>query len=95
MAKPKQARSRDADPHRRREAKKYSNPIPSREFILETLAETGVPLTFDEIAATFDIRDEGERVALQRRLGAMVRDGQLVPNRRDAYCLVNLSLIHI
>ncbi len=89
MARPKQARSRDADPHRRREAKKYSNPIPSREFILETLAETGVPLIFDEIAVTFDIRDEGELVALQRRLGAMVRDGQLVPNRLDAYCLVN------
>ncbi|WP_089724983.1 ribonuclease R [Candidatus Thiosymbion oneisti] len=89
MARPKQARSRAADPHRRREAKKYSNPIPSREFILETLTEAGVPLTFSEIAATFDIRDEGELVALQRRLGAMVRDGQLVPNRRDAYCLVN------
>lgn len=89
MAKSKQAKLRDADPHRRREAKKYSNPIPSREFILETLAEAGVPLTFDEIIATFDIRDEGERVALQRRLAAMVRDGQLVPNRRDAYCLVN------
>lgn len=89
MAKLKQARSWDADPHRRREAKKYFNPIPSREFILETLAEAGVPLTFSEIATTFDIRDEGEGVALQRRLGAMVRDGQLVPNRRDAYCLVN------
>jgi len=89
VVKPKQAKSRNADPHRRREAKKYSNPIPSREFILDTLAETGVPLTFDEIAATFDIRDAEEVIALQRRLGAMVRDGQLVLNRRDAYCLVN------
>lgn len=89
MAKRKQARSRNLDPHIRREAKKYSNPIPSREFILETLAETGVPLTFDEIAATLDIRDREETIALQRRLGAMVRDGQLVRNRRDAYCLVN------
>lgn len=89
MVKPKQAKSRDADPHRRREAKKYSNPIPSREFILDTLVETGVPLTFDEITAAFDIRDAEEFVALQRRLGAMVRDGQLVLNRREAYCLVN------
>lgn len=89
MAGRKQVKLRDSDPHRRREAKKYSNPIPSREFILETLAEAGVPLTFDEIVTTFDIRDEGETVALQRRLGAMVRDGQLVPSRRDAYCLVN------
>ncbi len=89
MAKRKQVKSRDSDPHRQREAKKYSNPIPSREFILETLTEAGVPLTFGEIAATFDIRDDEETVALQRRLGAMVRDGQLVCNRRDAYCLVN------
>jgi len=89
VARRKQARSRDSDPHIRREAKKYSNPIPSREFILETLAEAGVPLTFDEIATTLDIRDEEEITALQRRLGAMVRDGQLVRNRRDAYCLVN------
>ena len=89
MVKSKQAKSRDADPHRWREAKKYANPIPSREFILDTLTETGVPLTFDEIVATFDIRDAEEIVALQRRLGAMVRDGQLVLNRRQAYCLVN------
>jgi len=89
VVKSKQAKSRDADPHRWREAKKYANPIPSREFILDTLTETGVPLTFDEIVATFDIRDAEEIVALQRRLGAMVRDGQLVLNRRQAYCLVN------
>ena len=85
----KTASPRDSDPHRQREAKKYSHPIPSREFILESLAETGVPLVFDEVAANLDIRDEQEIVALQRRLGAMVRDGQLVRNRRDAYCLVN------
>lgn len=90
MARRKKAKSaRELDPHRQREAKKYSNPIPSREFILETLSETRVPLTFDEIAAALDIRDDQEVVALQRRLGAMVRDGQLVRNRRDAYCLVN------
>ena len=89
MAKRTQVKSRSSDPHYRREAKKYSNPIPSREFILETLAETGIPLIFSEIAAIFDIRDDEETIALQRRLGAMVRDGQLVCNRRDAYCLVN------
>ena len=90
MARPKQAKkSRDSDPHLRREAKKYPNPIPSREFILDTLTEAGVPLRFDEIVTTLDIRDPEELTALQRRLGAMVRDGQLVRNRRDAYCLVN------
>jgi len=90
VTKHKKAKSlRDSDPHSQREAKKYSHPIPSRELILRVLAETGVPLRFDEVAETLDIRDDGEVVALQRRLGAMVRDGQLVRNRRDAYCLVN------
>ena len=90
MARRKKAKSpRELDPHRQRESKKYSNPIPSREFILETLSEAGVPLNFEEVAAALDISDEQDVVALQRRLGAMVRDGQLVRNRRDAYCLVN------
>ena len=81
--------SKDQDPHRQREAKKYANPIPSREFILETLTERGVPLVFDELAEALDLSEEQDRIALQRRLGAMERDGQLVRNRRDAYCLVN------
>jgi ribonuclease R len=81
--------SRGSDPHRRREAKKYANPIPSREFILETLTEAGVPLVFDELSQALDLSAEQDLVALGRRLGAMVRDGQLVRNRRDAFCLVN------
>jgi len=77
------------DPHHQREAKKYANPIPSREFILETLTEHGVPMGFQEVADALSLQEEDDRVALERRLGAMVRDGQLVRNRRDAYCLVN------
>lgn len=80
---------RDLDPHRKREAKKYANPIPSREFILDVVTETGVPLEFDELAKTLALADEQDLIALKRRLGAMIRDGQLVRNRRDAYCLVN------
>ena len=90
MVRRNKAKSRrESDPHREREAKKYSHPIPSRELILDTLSEAGAPLTFDEVAASLDIHEDQEVVALQRRLGAMVRDGQLVRNRRDAYCLVN------
>jgi ribonuclease R len=77
------------DPHRQREKKKYANPIPSREFILQVLSETGVPLSFDELAEALELSAEQDLVALQRRLGAMERDGQLVRNRKDAYCLVN------
>ncbi|MFZ1575505.1 MAG: ribonuclease R [Chromatiaceae bacterium] len=85
----KEASPRLADPHRTREARKYANPIPSREFILETLTQAGVPLVFDELRQLLELDGEEDRIALERRLGAMVRDGQLVRNRKDAFCLVN------
>jgi len=81
--------ARDADPHRQREAKKYANPIPSREFILETITGNGALLSFDELATILELQDEQDLVALDRRLGAMVRDGQLVRNRNQAFCPVN------
>ena len=90
MARRKKAQSaRDLDPHQQREAKKYDNPIPSREFILETLTEHGAPALFDEVASLLGLSSDDDRVALERRLGAMVRDGQLLRNRREAFCLVN------
>jgi len=81
--------ARDLDPHQRREAKKYANPIPSREFILQTLTDHGAPLAFDEVAEALSLTSEEDRTALDRRLTAMVRDGQLVRNRVNAFCLVN------
>ncbi|MCF7993367.1 MAG: ribonuclease R [Chromatiaceae bacterium] len=90
MARRKNAQSaRDQDPHRQREAKKYDNPIPSREFILEKLTEHGAPINFDEAASLLGLTAEEDLVALGRRLGAMVRDGQLLRNRREAFCLIN------
>ena len=80
---------RDLDPNRQREAKKYENPIPSREFILDILTAHGAPLAFPEVAAALDLTTELDLLALERRLGAMVRDGQLLRNRRDAFCIVN------
>ncbi len=90
MARRKSAKSaKILDPHRQREAKKYENPIPSREFILETLTQHAAPMAFQEVAEALGLLDNHDLLALDRRLGAMVRDGQLVRNRRDAYCLVN------
>ncbi|MFZ0790191.1 MAG: ribonuclease R [Chromatiaceae bacterium] len=83
------APARDKDPHRQREAKKYDNPIPSREFILDTLTTHGVPLPFGELALALELTGDEDLVALERRLGAMVRDGQLLRNRNQAYCVVN------
>jgi len=77
------------DPFAEREAEKYDNPIPSRELILELLVETGRPLGRTEIATAFTIEDEERLEALRRRLRAMERDGQLLFNRSNRYCLVN------
>ena len=77
------------DPHSRREAKKYANPIPSREFILEQLAASGVPMSREEVAHRLELGNEDDLEALRRRLNAMERDGQLVRNRKGALCIVN------
>ena len=81
--------ARELDPNRAREGKKYENPIPSREFIMEQLARFGAPLRRDELAERLDLSSEDDLEALRRRLNAMERDGQLVRNRRGALCLVN------
>lgn len=73
------------DPHAEREAQKYENPIPSREFILEHLAERGKPATYYELRDEFELHTENTEEALRRRLIAMVRDGQLLKNRKGAY----------
>jgi ribonuclease R len=82
-------RKKIKDPHAKREAKKYDNPIASREFILDLLAEKGSPLHYDQLAAALHLETDEQFEALRRRLIAMLRDGQLMKNRRGAYALVN------
>ncbi len=84
----KPRRSRAKDPHYAREAQKYDNPIPSREFIMETIDEQGCPLSFDELAEALGV-EEHQIEPLSHRVRAMVRDGQLIRNRRGGYCRVN------
>jgi ribonuclease R len=78
-----------SDPYRAREARKYDNPIPSREFILEALEEHGAPLRLNELAELLGLSAEQDLVALSRRTGAMERDGQVVRNRKGGFCVVN------
>ncbi|MCU7935752.1 MAG: ribonuclease R [Candidatus Thiodiazotropha sp. (ex Dulcina madagascariensis)] len=89
MAKRKTKRSTDRDPYQAREARKYQNPIPSREYIMETLEREGVPMDMQALAERLDLSSDEQLEALRRRLRAMERDGQLVCNRKDNYCLVN------
>jgi len=69
-----------------RECEKYEHPLPSREYILQTLAEQGVPVGFDRLCQLLDIADF-ERPPFLRRLGAMARDAQLLQNRRDDWLI--------
>jgi len=77
------------DPYAGREAAKYANPIVSREFILNTLESCGAPQSFEALQRTLNIHKEDDVEALRRRLGAMVRDGQLIRNRRGSYGLAS------
>src|SRR5690348_385926 len=69
------------DPHAAREAQRYENPIASREAILDLLAQYGEPVKAEAIAHALHIRDERSLDALDKRLRAMLRDGQLLQNR--------------
>lgn len=75
------------DPFQEREAEKYENPIPSREFILDHLSKREKPASRDELAEELKISGEEQIEALRRRLRAMERDGQLVFTRRQCYAL--------
>jgi ribonuclease R len=82
------------DPRFREESARYSRPVPSRQHLLAKLGEAGRPLAFESLASALGLEDEPDRQALAKRLGAMVRDGQLLLNRANEYCLVDrLSLV--
>lgn len=82
------------DPFHQREAQKYANPIPSREFIMQYLKQKGRPVGRDNLIRALALTTEDQKEALRRRLIAMVRDGQIISNRRGSYALVEeLELI--
>lgn len=82
----KLSKLRRSDPFFERESQKYDFPLPSREFIIQVLAEQGVPLPFADLAQAMDIQPV-EIEFFERRMFAMERDGQVMRNRRGAYLL--------
>ncbi len=79
---------RAADPFFERERVRYAEPLPSREYILQTLTEQGVPVSEERLERLLEISAD-ERVMFARRLSAMERDGEIMRNRRDAICVVD------
>jgi ribonuclease R len=77
---------RRADPFFEREKQNYGSPLPSREYIMQILEQEGAPMGLDALERALDIRIE-ERGLFERRLHAMLREGQVILNRRDAWLL--------
>ncbi|MEN8712902.1 MAG: ribonuclease R [Arenicellales bacterium] len=75
------------DPFAAREAEKYDNPVPSREAIMAVLEEAGQPKSLGKILTALGVDDEDGKIAIRRRLKAMVRDGQLLRNRKNLFGL--------
>ncbi len=93
MTKHKNKSKRSNDPHAAREASRYETPLPSRELILTTMADQGVPLSVEQLYLLLDISDH-EREVFNRRLNAMEREGQIIRNRKGALCITDkLDLI--
>jgi ribonuclease R len=77
-------RPRRGEPDRAR----HSVPIPSREQVLAALEAAGRPLEPKALFNALRVDAVEVRNALGNRLRAMVRDGQVIVNRRGHYCLV-------
>ena len=73
------------DPEFAEQAKKYDNPIPSRTALINFLETQDKLLTSEQIAELIGIQNDAQYQGLQIRLKSMVRDGQLIVNRRKRY----------
>lgn len=76
------------DPFLDREREQYEHPLPSREFILQVLADQGGPVEQDELLHLLHIELHEEEL-FSRRLRAMERDGQIMRNRKRAICVAD------
>ena len=82
---PRKSAPRSADPHAQREAERYEHPIPSREALLKFLSDGAQLMTAESIAQELKLTEPRDFEALTKRLAAMLRDGQLIQNRRAGY----------
>ena len=70
--------------------RKYAFEIASREQLIEALVNAGKPLNHEQVADQLKMFERDDKYeALGRRLGAMVRDGQIVRNRRGGFLPVD------
>ncbi len=76
------------DPFYKRESEKYADPIPSREYIMDVLNEYGKPMSRNKLLDQLHINKESHKESLGFRLKAMLRDGQVMQDRKGRFCLL-------
>lgn len=85
--RPDKRTKRIKDPEAKSEARRYQNPVASRTLILKTISENGM-MTQSSVFKELHVKSDQEE-GVSRRLAAMVRDGQLIQNRRGGYLPVD------
>lgn len=85
---------RSLDPFLAREKQRYgSTALPSREFIQKVLEDQGAPIDGSALCKLLNIKSK-ETEFFNRRLAAMIREGQIIRNRKGDICVTNkLDLI--
>ena len=78
-------RSRFLDPEAKTEAQRYSNPIASRTAILSLLRKAGEPMKIKRIVKKIGLTEKYQIEALEKRLRAMCRDGQIMVDRQGSF----------
>lgn len=93
MSNKKKQKLRNLDPHYQREKERYEHPLPSREYILQILQQQGIPTAEHALQKILTITKE-EEALFNRRLTAMIREGQIFRNRKGDICVMEkLDLI--
>lgn len=73
------------DPEFADQVKQYENPIPSRTALIQFLENEKKLLNLESMAVKIGIQNDEQLEGLRIRLRSMVRDGQLLVNRRGGY----------
>ncbi|MFC4279194.1 ribonuclease R [Thalassotalea piscium] len=75
------------DPHLKREAAKYDQPVASRELLLSIIEQAHTPITFKAIAQILKYSEDYQLVGIKRRLRAMENAGQIIFNKFKQYAI--------
>ena len=69
--------------------RRHRIPIPSREAVLEILRQRARPVPRKDLMKALGLPSHKQQEAMDNRLRAMVRDGQIILNRGNDYCLLD------